>query len=267
MSAQREVYPRAPLRLVVAELRYPYAPRLASSEAVERLTTMFRPIFPLPEPTGMQVVMALGGTSQTQSSPSAVNRFLARDRTSSVTVSPQNIVIETTVYSEYEKFRPLLETCLGALGEIEGAIVGLERVGLRYINEIRVPALRNHTEWSTFLASPLIASLALIPNRDVALTQSVVQTEPRENVTTLVRYGALRGQVVSAAGPLQVAALPPTSPFFLLDIDNSWSSHQSYDEYSVQSALDICDRLHGPIDELFESAITDDLREVFRRTE
>ncbi len=265
--ARREIYPNAPLRLVVAELRYPYAPRLSSPDAIEHLTDLFRPTFPLPEPTGMQVVMAMAGGSQAQSSTSSVNRFLARDRSASVSVSPQNIVIETTVYSEYEQFRPMLEKCLRGLEEIRGAVIGLERVGLRYINEIRVPALRRPEEWRHYLQAPLVAGLDLVSGHDVALTQSVVQTEPRDNVTTLVRYGALRGQVVSSVGPLHVEAVPPTMPFFLLDIDNSWSSHQSFDDYSVDGALNICDRLHGPIDSLFESALRDELREVFRSVE
>jgi uncharacterized protein (TIGR04255 family) len=259
----REVYPNAPLRLVAAELRFPYAPRLGSSDVLEALTTTFRPTFPLPTPGGLQVVMTVAGATQS----SGVNRFLSKDRTASVTVSPTNIVIETTEYREYGQFRPLLETCLTALASIPGAIVGLERVGLRYVNEVRVPNLGDVSEWTKYFTPNLVAALHLIPDRPVGVMQAVVQTEPVDGMLTVFRYGALRGQVVASGGPLRVATVPTNEPFFMLDLDNSWSSGESFDAYSVAAALDISDRLHAPIDALFEAVITDELRRVFRRTE
>jgi len=227
---------------------------------LEELTAKFRPTFPIPAPGGVQLVVGVGGSAQ----QSSVTRFLAKDRTSSVTVSPTNIVIETTDYEEYDQFRPMLATCLAALGAIRGAIVGLERVGLRYVNEVRIPGLINALEWTKYFAPNLIAPLGLMPDRSVAIMQAVVQSEPTDNMTTLIRYGALRGQVVSAAGPLRVAEVSPKDPFFMLDIDNSWTSSESYDEYAMEAGLDICDRLHTPIDTLFEAVITDQLRAVFR---
>jgi uncharacterized protein (TIGR04255 family) len=206
--------------------------------------------------------MTVGGASQS----TGVNRFLTKNRTASVTVGPTNIVIETTEYHEYEQFRPLLATCLAALGSIQGAIVGLERVGLRYVNEVRVPNLGNASGWTRYFTPNLVAPLHLVPDRSVGVMQAVVQTEPLEGTITVFRYGALRGQVVASGGPLRVASVPADEPFFMLDIDNSWSSGESFDEYSVETALDICDRLHAPIDALFEAVITDDLRKVFRRT-
>ena len=264
--AKREVYANAPLRLVAAELRYPYAPRLSTADVLQELTTLFRPTFPIPEPTGIQVVMSVGGGGQSSSASSA-NRFLARDRSSSVTVTQTNIVIETTDYGEYGRFRPMLETCLEALGRVRDGIVGVERVGLRYLNEIRVPAVRESSQWTEYLAANLVAPLLLVPGQRIALMQSIVQTEPVDKVATLVRFGALRGQVVSSVGPLRVKSVPPDEPFFLLDIDCSWSSGESFDEYGFEAALSTCDRLHAPIDSLFEDAITDKLREVFRRAQ
>lgn len=259
----REVYPNAPLRLVIAELRYPYAPRLSNTEILEDLTTRLRPTFPVPMSTGVQIVMAVGGGA-TQAPQGPANRFFSRDRTASVTIGPTNTVVEVSAYHEYGAFRPVLDTCLRALEEVRAGIVGLERIGLRYINEIRVPGLGNVGEWNRYLAPNFIAPLGVFPGQPIAVTQSVVQTEPQDHVTTLIRFGALRGQAVSSAGPLRVQAAGPTDPFFLLDIDNAWSSADAFDEDAFGGALDICDRLHAPIDELFESAITDELRSVFR---
>jgi uncharacterized protein (TIGR04255 family) len=261
----REIYANAPLRLVAAELRYPYAPKLGSAEVLEELTAGFRNQFPIPEQAGVQVLMAMASRAGAATQPSAANRFLAKDRTSSVTVTPTNFLLETTQYQGYRWFRSLLESSLAALGARAQAIVGLERVGLRYVNEIRVPGLTSLTEWEHYVSKSLVASMSILGDREPSSTQGVVQSESIDKVSILVRFGALRGQVVSAAGSLKVKPVAADDPFFMVDIDSSWSSDNSFDEYSVGAALKICDTLHDPIDDLFDQTITERLRkEVLR---
>jgi len=175
------------------------------------------------------------------------------------------MVVETIRYSEYANFRPVLAACLESLNAVQDAIVGFERVGLRYVNEIRVPGLHDAGEWEHYLAPNLVAPLSVMNHHPISVMQTVVQTEPVDNVATLIRYGALRGQALLPGGTLNLPALSPSDPFFLLDIDNSWSSTDSFDEDAMREAGSIYDRLHAPIDALFEAAITDRLRDVFRR--
>src|SRR6266478_3958136 len=218
-----------------------------------------RPMFPVPESPG-QIVMTLGRPPQ--AIPISVTRFMSKDRTAAVTVSTQNMVVETIRYSEYANFRPLLTACLESLHAVQDAIVGFERVGLRYVNEIRVPGLRDAAEWEHYLAPKFVAPLSVMNHHPISLMQTVVQTEPEDNVMTLVRFGALRGQALLPGGALSLPAHSPSDPFFLLDIDNSWSSTDSFDDDAMRMAGDIYDRLHAPIDALFEAAITDRLRDV-----
>lgn len=262
----REVYPSPPLRLVVAELRYPFAPRLGAPEVLSELTTRFRHAFPVPDPTAAQIIMAVGGAQPTAATASA-NRFFSKDRTASVTVTPTNLVVETSSYGEYDRFRPTLQAGLETLATVHDGIVGIERVGLRYINEIRVSGLSDPRDWDAYVDASLVAPLRVVPGAQISLMQSVLQTEPRDGVVTLLRSGALRGQAVSSMGPLKVAEVPADDPFFLLDIDNSWASADAFEEYTVERTLALYDRLHAPIDELFEASITERSRDLFRRRE
>jgi uncharacterized protein (TIGR04255 family) len=261
----REIYPNAPLRLVAAELRYPFAPKLGSSEVLEELTARFRAEFPIPEQAGIQVLMAMGASPGASAQPATANRFLSKDRTSSLTVTPTNVLLETTQYEGYGSFRSLLEGCLTALGPRAEAIVGLERVGLRYVNEIRIPRLASLTEWIPYVSNKMLAPMSILGDREASLMQSVVQSQPVDNVGIVVRFGALRGQVVSATGSLKVQPVAADAPFFMVDIDSSWSSGNSFDDYSIRAALGICDKLHEPIHDLFEQAITDKLRKEILR--
>lgn len=263
--SDREIYANAPLRLVAAEFRYPYAPKLGGADVLQELTAAFRPRFPIPEQPVQQVVMSVAGEVSQPARITAANKFLSKDRTASVTLTQTNIVIETTEYHGYDSFKPLIAASLEGLGSYASAIVGLERVGLRYINEIRLARLQGPGDWAGYVNNDMMAPLHLLEDREPALFQAVVQTELADNIALVLRYGALRGQVVSPVGPLKVAPVPAEDPFFLIDIDSSWVSGEAFDNYSLDAALDICDRLHEPIDDLFERAITDRLRDEVLR--
>jgi uncharacterized protein (TIGR04255 family) len=58
---------------------------------------------------------------------------------------------------------------------------------------------------------------------------------------------------------------PEDGPFFL-DIDSFWTRLGVLEEFDAAVALAIADRIHEPVDGLFERAITERLREeVLRR--
>ena len=136
---EREVYPNAPLRLVTAEFRFPISPRLSGGDLLTVLGDQLGETFPIVEPTSLQ--LTIGGPAP-QPTPLIGSgggyRLLTRDRTTAVTVSANRITIETTVYRRWEDFRdgPVAKA-LTAVGDGLGAIAGLERVGLRFINEVR----------------------------------------------------------------------------------------------------------------------------------
>ncbi|MBA2555865.1 MAG: TIGR04255 family protein, partial [Chloroflexi bacterium] len=107
-------------------------------------------------------------------------------------------------------------------------------------------------------------TLALL-DRSPASFQATLQFESDDDARVVMRYGALTGQAVGNT-PLRRREIEASGPYFLVDIDSYRASELEFMEFSVDGALEMCDRLHHPVRELFESAITDRLRdEILRR--
>ena len=153
----REVYKNAPLALVACEVRYPLADCL--DDDLRRLKAVLRDLLPIAKSETVQQIELVGG-AQPDIKVSKVTRLLTRDRTSSVTVWPDKVIMETTKYPGYDMFRELIDRVVaGVVGTIAPA--GVERIGLRYIDEIRPPDEPAGREWSNWVAPELIGPAAI----------------------------------------------------------------------------------------------------------
>ncbi len=266
----REVYPNASLRLVTAEFRFPFSPRLAGSESLNALVPLVAERLPIPEPAGQTIELSsLSPQPQLVPSPELGYRFLTRDRMTAVTVQAGRIAIETTVYERWESFRDLIGWTLDVVGVQLGAIVAIDRVGLRYIDEIRVPGEAPLAQkWTPYVDERLLAPAQISGGQELRAMQGVLQLGTDENSELVMRYGTLEGHIVADTGPLRLPTPPGQGPFFSVDIDSYWvRPPERQDEFDLGVALAIAERLHAPVGELFERAITDRLRdEVLRRT-
>lgn len=263
VSPEREVYPNAPLRLVTAEYRYPLSARLSTPDLLTILADSLGPSFPIIEPAlqgGIQ--FSFGPSDPSPQGPQNGFRLLVRDRTSAVTVTPSRIAIETTSYQHWEEFRDgLISTALGALGDEIGALAGIDRVGLRYINEVRVPQpLATTEEWEEYINADLLAAARLVTEGSVNTVQTALHLQIREDQELLLRCGMLAGRIVEETGPLRLPTPPGEGPFFLIDIDSFWTRSGPVSEWDTGSCLEISNQLHSPIDGLFERCITEKLR-------
>jgi uncharacterized protein (TIGR04255 family) len=270
-----EVYPAAPLQLVALELRYPYSPRLAGGEALAFFHERLGDALPIAEPMAQQGVMMFLGSGEPPEPPrmpiqgASLFRLTSRSRSTAVTVSGGNTILETSNYERYGMFRPLVERVLRLLADF-GHPVGVERVGLRYIDEVRVPGLVDAQGWERYV-NPVLVRV-----RDVGEVafeglraerwQGQVQYARSNKMHVVMNFGAQEGIAVGREGPLRLAKAQPPGPFFLIDVDSYWQGDDYVDEFSASTLLDLADELHRPIRAIFETAITDDLRdEVLRR--
>jgi uncharacterized protein (TIGR04255 family) len=210
-------------------------------------------------PTGLRQV---GGGEQ------ELVKFLSRSRRTSVTFSPTNTVIETTDYRGWTDFKRFVMAGLAARQDI-APMDGVIRVGIRVIDEIRVPPeLRGN--WSEWLAQSLLPPEVTSEGVTLALKQqqAVVQYAghgPGETVT--VRYGAMDGPAAITSAPNLIRRdVPEPGPYFLIDTDAAWELTAGDDMPVLNPGElgELADRLHAPMKEIFESFITDRLRrEVF----
>lgn len=276
-----EVYPNAPLQLVALELRYPFSPRLGTQDAIAFFDERLSDELPIVEPLGEQVLMFVGGPAgspiatppaATLPSTKSLFRLTSRARTTAVTVSGGNTIVETSNYERYGRFRPLVDRVLNVLAEF-GHPVGVERLGLRYIDEVRAPSVKTAPgDWSRYINPVLLASkdvgVEAYPELQPSLWQGVLQYARGVNMKVVMRYGALDGVAVNPDGPLRLAKRQEPGPFFLIDVDSFWAANQEeeIEEFMPGLVLELCDSLHRPIRAIFEHSITDALRnEVLRR--
>lgn len=263
--SDREVYPNAPLRLVTAEFRFPLSPTLSGPTALATVAEDIGSRLPIVEPTA-QTVQAFGGPPTPPSFHSEGYRFLSRDRMASVIVTPNRVAIETTAYEHWEGFRDsLIAPTLTSVGDRLRAIAGIERVGLRYIDEIRVPEeIGQLAEWRAWVATELVApsTVSKFPSKSM---KGRIHFQTGNSREILLNFGAMQGHAVNDTGSLNLPSPAGEGPFFLLDIDSFWTGQRELAPFDSNEAIQLADSLHAPVRALFESCITEKLRnEVLR---
>lgn len=260
---EREVFPNAPLEFVAAEVRFPYSPRLGKNESFDALVDRLQDIFPIPDREEEQG-FALGPQGVKTADPQVSYRLLARDKRSSLTVNQSRMTVEVTDYRDYVDFRELVRRSLEALESLS-VVVGIERLGLRFIDEVRVPSVSQVADWRGYIADEFLAPLVLSQYGTVDALEGAVKITTGDDTHFVLRYASLTGQGVVGGGPLRRRSNPEPGPFFVIDSDSFWQPSEIMD-FTPTAVLEILDGLHDPIGSVFHETITETLKsEVLRR--
>jgi uncharacterized protein (TIGR04255 family) len=260
-------YPHAPVAIAVLEIRHPTSDFLSRGDlaGIKQKLEHIAPLQKAEDVAEFQMVVNGGNPPFSSSRNVTVHRFSSRDKRSSITYSNETIVIETTDYVNWGWFRSFAEAAVSTRQEI-APVDGLERIGLRYIDEIRVPASLGAVNWGEWVAPALLAPefeypvAVLKPLQQQAVVQYATETE---GDTLTLRYGAVNGPPAVMGGPNLVRAdLPEPGPYFLIDTDSAWTLPQgmSVPEMSLNTVVELANRLHAPAEAIFEGLITDRLR-------
>jgi uncharacterized protein (TIGR04255 family) len=161
----------------------------------------------------------------------------------------------------------LVKLALEVIGDVIGP-QGTNRIGLRYFDEIRVPGVGdNPADWNSYFARPFVDVLALGEPLDLMpqAFQGVASFATRSGNILVLRWGPRDQPATDSQGVRRI--LPSTGPFFLIDIDSYWEATQETPPFDPKFILETCDDLHAPVRDLFESTITEDLRNVFREAD
>ena len=256
------------------EVRYPKLAREFNEDKLHILQETVRDRLPVFEPLIEQRLQIVPYTPKPLSAQSrSLLRFSSRDHTTSLLVRSDALVLETTAYAGWnQSFRPLVAEAINALLQANRPD-GVKRIGLRYIDEIRIPGVGDKSgTWKGYINASLLtaASTELIPS-DMRLQQwqGIVQYSTVDPTITLaVRYGPQDGYAVNPEGATRRRNPPSPGYFFLLDSDSSWCDEDEIPEYDAKWILECCDRLHSQVSEFFTTAVTDKLRnEVFNLAE
>lgn len=262
-----EVYSNAPVVLVALEVRHPTAGPLSQAQQ-RKIKQRLNDVLPILR-TGQlaNIEGVVGATEPPTVHVEKFSKFFNRDSTISSSIREGAIVVETSRYAGWERLHELAGNVLRARREV-GDIDGVERVGLRYINEIRVPGQPN-IDWQPWVDTTLLgpAHHGQKLGLPAVQWQGVTVFAPGPDRTAVLRYGPREGYAVDPGGDLKRSA-PTPGPFFLMDIDSFWTPSEEVPKFDVDQLVATSDELHAPVRTLFESLITDRLRdEVLRRGE
>jgi uncharacterized protein (TIGR04255 family) len=251
------------------EVRHPLCEPL-DSKRVTDVSARIRHLLPLPSEMNEVSVTVQAGTDSPPTQHQVVSRFprwASRDKRTAVSIRPDSLVIETTDYGSYDRMRELLNVVLQARLAV-AAPAGVERIGLRYIDEIRVPAESGSSmpTWEQWVDASLLgpthvgADLDLVP----VVNEGVLVFSGGIDHALVLRYGAQSDYAVQSTPDLR-RPLPPPGPLFKLDIDSFWQAADEVPEFDVELILRQADALHEPVRGVFERVITDRLREEVMR--
>lgn len=257
----REIYPHAPIALVVAEIRHPVRRKLSAAE-VEAIGVALRNVLPILRVEQVVDVELPSGKQQISHHP----RFVSRSLHQSVTFRPDAVAVESTSYEGWEAFSALVATALHVRDDI-APLDGVERIGLRYIDELRVPSTNELTDWSEWVAPELLGPQELqgVLNAPIGESQGVAVVRTEHGLSYTIRYGTGDGQAVSSS-PNLVRPTEGSGPFFLIDMDGAWQpGSPGIPEFDHSFVTTTLDALHLPIRSVFESLITDRLRQEVLR--
>jgi len=259
----REIYAKPPVVLVAVEARHPDTSPLTDAHQSELKRLLARE-FPLSQPQQSRTIVSTLGAPPTVTE-ATIPRFASRDQATAVTFGPQAVVVETTNHKSFEDLLGLVNTAIDARARI-GEVDGLVRLGLRYVDEIRVPELSAAEGWREWIHASLVGpsdvgqAIGLVPRT----WEGAVIFDRGEDRQLILRYGPREGFAVPPGGPLH-RSTPAPGPFFLLDIDSFWTPSGEVPEFTASTVRDRCEDLHEPVSALFESLITEKLkREVLR---
>ncbi len=273
MIQPREIYPSPAVQFVIFELRYPTALFLDRQDGREAIYERLSEAFPLlqtvntvqlPFPAGSGVI---GASFAALPSEGSAIRMLNRDRSRSATLGPTSLQMEISIYEGFEDFAASIRQVLQAIAEV-GTVQGIERLSLRYIDEIRIPEISDACAWAPYIDERLLGP-GLFPAFPAHATDVSARYDLSDGLSLQLRAASMPADAqptVSPAGPLRLRR-SGSGPYFLLDTTGAWTlTDAEVPRFIVDDVLQLCERLHDPLYRLFEESITERLRdEVLRR--
>jgi uncharacterized protein (TIGR04255 family) len=249
-------HPNAPVALVTMEIRHPATDSLTESSRGE-LKHLLVEDLPI-ERQGQDMAWTMGAGGSPTPTAERFARYVNRDNTLAASMKTQAVVIETTAYTNFESLVDVVMRVVDARSQVS-SIVGVERIGLRYILEVRAPAgVDGRIEWSDWIAEPLLGPRAIAPG-GLTLTEwqgAAVYREAQPGKSMIVRYGPGMVQALDPSFHLRRTIAVQPGPFFLLDIDSFWTPTASIPEYNRDAVLRTFQELYEPARAVLQEMLT-----------
>jgi len=261
---EQEVYPSAPVVVATVEVRHTETPSLTQPERkeVKQALSQWAPIQRSSKQLIVTGVVGVAGASD--QAFEEFPKYFSRDSMLAISFRKEAVVIEATRYNGWLDFKKIIKAAVQARAGI-GVPDAVERVGIRYLNEIR-PEDDPSINWTDWLNPAVLGPIEL--GESVGLEAKQWQGQavygPEDGRSLVLRYAPGEGQAVEAGQELVRSKFTP-GPFMWIDIDSFWMHEATLPEFDTEAILAKCVDLHTPLRTLFEKLVTPKLREVLRR--
>jgi uncharacterized protein (TIGR04255 family) len=240
---------RSPLELVVCQLRFETQPQVADAQvalAVHQALGGADGPYPRLESSGQTVNFTVAPGAEPAVSQQGVAgwRYRSSDGTWIVSVTPDNVALETTRYTTWEDFGQRMRELLDATDAHVGP--GIEqRLGLRYIDRIFEVDAGSPADWEPYLI-PELLGLALHQPLGIAVKTARQQLllDLGGGYSCTVNHGFVEGQ--------------NSRLNYLLDYDLFREGGRPFSVDDVSETLEV---LHEDAGKLFQASITPALYE------
>lgn len=232
-----------PLKVVVAQVRFPLAHALANPAVHAAIQRSLAPQFPQALDAVQEVTFAV--TPQGPTSPTVEQtaiRFGDDEAKRTVAIGPAMASFETTRYEGWEAFRPDVEQVLQLVAE-HGTPTTFTRLGLRYVDELAVEGVATIDGWADLLTGNLLGepdSLLRDPR--------IVETSQHGRIRIGDEEVRFRHGFVLRKGPNGTAA-----SVYVIDTDISTSASGPWD---IAALLERLDRYHTWMTNIFGRSLT-----------
>jgi uncharacterized protein (TIGR04255 family) len=251
----RVVFEHPPLVLTLCQLRFSRVLEVNVQDYIEPFRRAIETDYPTFS-TSKQVELMFNPELEDQKRVETLQwRFSDEDENWTAVLTQDFFTLETRRYARFEDFLSRFRFLLGALMAHVKPKVGV-RLGLRYINEIRLAP----RQLSSVVRQELLGLLSK-PNFEKYAAQSFQEMlfNFSEAGSVSIRHGFLPDGSTVQPSP---GKSPPTGPFYLLDFDMSRVfSAPSLLEMEPDIIIQHVDEYHNDIEKLFRWSITEEFAE------
>ena len=156
----REILEGNRLKVVVAQAKFPPIYSVNTPAGIAAFQASIQESYPIAEDraTVMRVRIGPSGVGAEAPEPGPW-RFRSEDGSWIVALSQDSVSLETSTFRDYDDFHAHAAALFRALVDVFGP-ARLDRIGLRFVNEISFPDMRGLPDWQPLLGRDLLGVLA-----------------------------------------------------------------------------------------------------------
>ena len=247
---------KPPLVQVICQVKFSTVLRLRERDAVIGFQEAIRKDYPgYSERKATTVVITPTGVIQ-QETPDTQYLFVSPEKDYTAILTPDFIALECPRFRGIDDFKKRMEQLVGIVAD-QYAPAQLQRLGLRFINEFRLPPDNPVLALQRMFSGPALGPLGAPEFTEIVETAQQLLELKTGNSKVLIRQGFQpRGTTVAPTEPLEDSE-ETLKPFYLLDFD-------AYSDQVMSFSLDtISERLtdfNDQIRSLFAWAVREDYR-------